>query len=158
MSRNVLIIISSHAKSLEQEILKCPPSVCLSVTFSFCNQTHIAVFSRNFAGTCTMPWGVLYKMHILHFSLFSNVRFQCKIPTPGSNLGRAVVSLTHSKQTNITNVLILHQNVKKRQQYNYTVCLGNAFYGDIKPMWFVEWMEANVLFGAAKVRCYLLYC
>ena len=34
-------------------------SICPSVTFSFCNVTQklIAVFSRNFAGTCTMSWG-----------------------------------------------------------------------------------------------------
>ena len=31
------------------------PSICLSVTFSF--QKRIAVFSRNFAGTCTKSWG-----------------------------------------------------------------------------------------------------
>ena len=37
-------------------------SVCLSVTFSFrtVTQKRIAVFSRNFAGTCTKSWGVLY--------------------------------------------------------------------------------------------------
>ena len=35
------------------------PSVRLSVTFSFrtVTQKHIAVFSRNFAGTCTKSWG-----------------------------------------------------------------------------------------------------
>ena len=34
-------------------------SVCPSVTFSFrtVTQKHIAVFSQNFAGTCTMSWG-----------------------------------------------------------------------------------------------------
>ena len=34
-------------------------SVCLSVTFSFrtVTQKRIAVFSRNFAGTCTKSWG-----------------------------------------------------------------------------------------------------
>ena len=34
-------------------------SVCLSVTFSFrtVTQKRIDVFSRNFAGTCTMSWG-----------------------------------------------------------------------------------------------------
>ena len=40
----------------------CPsvcPSVRLSVTFSFrtVTQKRIAVFSRNFAGTCTKSWG-----------------------------------------------------------------------------------------------------
>ena len=35
------------------------PSVCPSVTFSFLTVTQkcIAVFSRNFAGTCTKSWG-----------------------------------------------------------------------------------------------------
>ena len=35
------------------------PSVCPSVTFSFrtVTQKRIAVFSRNFAGTCTKSWG-----------------------------------------------------------------------------------------------------
>ena len=35
------------------------PSVRLSVTFSFrtVTQKRIDVFSRNFAGTCTMSWG-----------------------------------------------------------------------------------------------------
>ena len=32
-------------------------SVCLSVTFSFQTKKRIAVFSRNFAGMCTMSWG-----------------------------------------------------------------------------------------------------
>ena len=35
------------------------PSVCLSITFSFCTVTRkrIDVFSRNFASTCTISWG-----------------------------------------------------------------------------------------------------
>ena len=39
--------------------LSVHPSVCLSVTFSFRTVTRkrIDVFSRNFAGTCTMSWG-----------------------------------------------------------------------------------------------------
>ena len=38
------------------------PSVCLSVTFNFRTVTwkRIDVLSRNFAGTCTMSWGVLH--------------------------------------------------------------------------------------------------
>ena len=38
------------------------PPVRPSVTFSFrtVTQKRIDVFSRNFAGTCTMSWGVLY--------------------------------------------------------------------------------------------------
>ena len=52
-------IISRGAEGPGREILQRPPSVCLSVTFSFrtVTQKRIAVFSRNFAGTCTKSWG-----------------------------------------------------------------------------------------------------
>ena len=56
------IFISRGAGGPGREILQ-PPSVCLSVcpsvTFSFrtVTQKRIAVFSRNFAGTCTKSWG-----------------------------------------------------------------------------------------------------
>ena len=55
--------ISRGAEGPGREILQRPPSVrlsvCLSVTFSFrtVTQKRIDVFSRNFAGTCTMSWG-----------------------------------------------------------------------------------------------------
>ena len=62
-----LFIISRSAEGPGREILQCPPSVrlsvcpsaCPSVTFSFrtVTQKRIDVFSRNFAGTCTMSWG-----------------------------------------------------------------------------------------------------
>ena len=58
--RNVFsVFISGRAEGPGREILQCPPSVCLSVTFSFRTVTRkrINVFSRNFAGTCTMSWG-----------------------------------------------------------------------------------------------------
>ena len=54
-------LISRGAEGPGREILQRPPSVCLSVclsvTFSFhtVTQKRIAVFSRNFADTCT--WG-----------------------------------------------------------------------------------------------------
>ena len=62
------VIISRGAEGPGREILQRPrpsvclsvcPSVCLSVTFSFrtVTQKRIDVFSRNFAGTCTMSWG-----------------------------------------------------------------------------------------------------
>ena len=60
------IFISRGAEGPGREILQRPPvclSVCLSirlsVTFSFrtVTQKRIAVFSRNFAGTCTKSWG-----------------------------------------------------------------------------------------------------
>ena len=55
----VIIFISRGAEGPGREILQRPPSVCLSVTFSFrtVTQKRIAVFSRNFAGTCTKSWG-----------------------------------------------------------------------------------------------------
>ena len=61
------IFISRGAEGPGREILQRPPSVCLSVrlsvrlsvTFSFRTVTkkRIDVFSRNFAGMCTMSWG-----------------------------------------------------------------------------------------------------
>ena len=56
-------IISRGAEGPGREILQRPPSVRLSVrlsvTFSFrtVTQKRIDVFSRNFAGMCTMSWG-----------------------------------------------------------------------------------------------------
>ena len=58
-----LFFISRGAEGPGREILQRPPSVRLSVrlsvTFSFrtVTQKRIAVFSRNFAGTCTKSWG-----------------------------------------------------------------------------------------------------
>ena len=54
--------ISRRGEGLGREILQPPserPSVCLSVMFSFRSVTRkcIAVFSRNFACTCTKSWG-----------------------------------------------------------------------------------------------------
>ena len=59
------LLFPRRAKGPGRELLKRPPSlsvclsVCLSVTFSFRTVTRkcIAVFSRNFAGMCTMSWG-----------------------------------------------------------------------------------------------------
>ena len=59
---NILFLLS-HAEGPGREILQRPrPSICLSirlsVTFGFRTVTrkHIAVFSQNFAGVCTMSW------------------------------------------------------------------------------------------------------
>ena len=58
------LIISHRAEGPGREILQCPPPPpsVRPVTFSFRTVTRkrIDVFSRNFAGTCTMSWGVLY--------------------------------------------------------------------------------------------------
>ena len=57
------VFISRGAEGPGRVILQRPPSVrlsvCLSVTFSFrtVTQKRIDVFSRNFAGMCTMSWG-----------------------------------------------------------------------------------------------------
>ena len=58
------IIISRSAEGPGREILQCPR---LSVTFSFrtVTQKRIDVFSRNFAGTCTMSWGCAVQFLIL---------------------------------------------------------------------------------------------
>ena len=57
--------------------LSVRPSVCLSVTFSFrtVTQKRIDVFSRNFAGTCTMTWGVcciVFDIDGMLFEFFMN--------------------------------------------------------------------------------------
>ena len=57
------------------------PSVCPSVTFSFrtVTQKRIAVFSQNFAGTCTKSWGVLYSFwywwNVVWIFVYSNFFF-----------------------------------------------------------------------------------
>ena len=67
-----------------REILQRPPFVCLSVclsvrpsvTFSFrtVTQKRIAVFSRNFAGTCTKWWGcaLFFDIDGMLFEFFMN--------------------------------------------------------------------------------------
>ena len=45
----------------------------------------------------------------------------------------------------------LHQNFKQGQRYNFTVCLEGPFFGGISTNWFIEWMEANTIFGAQKI-------
>jgi len=45
----------------------------------------------------------------------------------------------------------LNQNFRRGAEYNYTVCLEQPLYGEISPSWFVEWVEANVIFGAQKI-------
>ena len=54
-----------------------PPPVCPSVTFSFRRVTRkrINVFSRNFAGTCTMSWGcavLVFDIDGMLFEFFMN--------------------------------------------------------------------------------------
>ena len=66
----LLFFISRGAEGPGREILQRPPSVRLSVTFSFrtVTQKRIAVFSRYFAGTCTKSWGwFLQIVDIGHF-------------------------------------------------------------------------------------------
>ena len=76
---NFLIIISRRAEGLRWEILQRPrPSVCLSVhqsgTFSFRTITRkrIDIFSRNFAGMCTMPLGCA-----VYFFDIDGMLFEC---------------------------------------------------------------------------------
>ena len=69
------IVISRGAGGPGREILQRPPSVCPSVRLSVCpsvtfsfrtvTQKRIAVFSRNFAGTCTKSWGCAVQFLIL---------------------------------------------------------------------------------------------
>ena len=64
VSKNNLLLSPAAPKARDGRYCNAPrPSVCLSVRlsvmFSFrtVTQKRIAVFSRNFAGTCTKSWG-----------------------------------------------------------------------------------------------------
>ncbi len=63
---------------------------------------------------------------------------------------QATVSLVKYFSDKPNTFLKLHQNFKIGEQTKYTVCLGRALYGDIDPSLFVEWVEANRIFGADK--------
>ena len=54
--------------------LSVRPSVCMSVTFSFrtVTQKRIAIFSQNFAGTCTKSWGCAGDIDGMLFKFFMN--------------------------------------------------------------------------------------
>ena len=51
---------------------------------------------------------------------------------------------------NCTNHMIVRQYYREGLKYNYSVCLGGAWRGSPSPKWFVEWMEANIIFGAQQ--------
>ena len=65
-----------------------------------------------------------------------------------------MVSIVSNSEVNATNFMKLRQYYREGLKYNFTVCLGGAFYGRISPDWFVEWVEANVIFGAEKILIY----
>ena len=62
-------------KARDGRYCNAPPprlSLCPSVTFSFrtVTQKRIDVFSRNFAGTCTMSWGSVFDIDGMLFEFF----------------------------------------------------------------------------------------
>ena len=63
----------------------------------------------------------------------------------------AVVSLVTDPDGNIRNHMKVRQYYREGLIYNYSVCLGGAWHGNkVSTQWFVEWMEANIIFGAEK--------
>jgi hypothetical protein len=49
------------------------------------------------------------------------------------------------------NFMKLRQYHREGLKYNYTVCMGGPWYGQVSPNWFVEWVEANIIFGAEMI-------
>ena len=66
-------------------------------------------------------------------------------------LANVVVQLTSNLENETSNAMKLQQNFKQGQRYNFTVCLEGPLHGSINSDLFVEWMEANLLFGADNV-------
>jgi len=78
------------------------------------------------------------------------VQFICNITVSPSALHHAVVSLKRNNEDTSNNFMKLHQHFRRHPIYNYTVCLEQPLYGETSPLWFIQWVEANVIFGAEK--------
>ena len=51
-----------------------------------------------------------------------------------------------------TNCMIVRQYFREGFKFNFGVCLGSAWEGPaVSPEWWVEWMEANIMFGAEQI-------
>ena len=99
---------------------------------------------------CGLGWNI-------HHCRFPGAQFRCKtghiIPT--TCLQGAVVSLvTAETESKVSNYMILRHSTNHTLEYNYTVCLSRPLYGATTISWFIEWMEANALFGADKIIIY----
>ena len=75
----------------------------------------------------------------------------CNISLPSSQLTHAVISLKMDKGDVYKSIMKLNQNFRRGTKYNYSVCIENGLFGSISPSWFVQWVEANVIFGAEKI-------
>ena len=62
-----------------------------------------------------------------------------------------MVQIVTNGEEEANNAMKLHHNFKKGLHRNFTVCLERPLFGKISADWFVEWIEANVIFGAEKI-------
>jgi hypothetical protein len=67
------------------------------------------------------------------------------------NLSNSVVQIVTDYKEEPNNAMKLHSNFKTGLHLNFTVCLERPLFGNIPSRWFVEWIEANVIFGAEKI-------
>ena len=82
---------------------------------------------------------------------FCNVQFFCSVPISPSTLDHAVISMMKEKENITMNAMRLNSNFQRGTEYNFTVCLAQPLFGNVSTRWFVEWVEANALFGADKI-------
>ena len=63
-----------------------------------------------------------------------------------------MISLITDPESEPANHMIVRQYFRDGLKYNFSVCLGGAWHDRmVSPQWWVEWMEANIIFGAQQI-------
>ena len=63
----------------------------------------------------------------------------------------AVVSLVQNPNDDVTNRMLLRHNFMRGLQNEYIVCTEQPLFGNISLDWFIEYIEANIIFGAQRI-------
>jgi len=82
---------------------------------------------------------------------YGDVEYVCRFNMASDNLSNSVVQIVTDYKEEPNNAMKLHSNFKTGLHLNFTVCLERPLFGNIPSRWFVEWIEANVIFGAEKI-------
>ena len=83
---------------------------------------------------------------------FFNVEYSCIFRIHESDLEHSVISLVTDPESEPANHMIVRQYFRDGLKYNFSVCLGGAWHDRmVSPQWWVEWMEANIIFGAQQI-------
>ena len=82
---------------------------------------------------------------------YHSVEYNCLTGLATDMLINATVQLTDDVEKEASNAMRLHTNIREELRHNFTVCLERPLFGDVPPDWFIEWMEANAVFGAEEV-------